>query len=138
MVDVPPARAAAAGDRCAQGVLQSTTFERRIDASLSDSASEIRGEDRTIARTHPRCSSSQRPTHASQTSAMSASAVMKASTTTRDSETDRRTQDTTGTKAATPANSRVIGSSHDIRARYLSHAFGIARVLRAGMVARMA
>jgi hypothetical protein len=69
---------------------------------------------------------------------MTANAVMKASTTTRDSETGRRTQDTSGTKAATPPNSCGIGRSHDISARYLSHAFGVARVLRAGIVACMA
>jgi hypothetical protein len=43
MVDVPPARAAALGDRGAQRILQSSAFKRRIDAGLRHRAGEIAG-----------------------------------------------------------------------------------------------
>jgi hypothetical protein len=43
MVDVPPGRAAEGGDRCAEGVLEGTAFQRRIDAGMRNRASEIAG-----------------------------------------------------------------------------------------------
>ena len=45
MVDVPPAIAAAGGDRRAQRILQGAAFERRIDAGMRNRAGEIPGED---------------------------------------------------------------------------------------------
>ena len=74
MIDVPRAVAAAGSDRHAEGILQGASLEGGIDAGLSHGASKIRGEDRPLVRAHQRCASSHSAIHASQTTAMTASA----------------------------------------------------------------
>jgi hypothetical protein len=109
MVDGPGARAAAGGNGMAKGILQGASVQRGINPGPGDGASEIWCQVQTITRAHQRCSSSQRATHPSQTSAMMASAVMTVSTTTRDSGTGRRTQDTRGTRAVRPGSAAGSG-----------------------------
>ncbi len=63
VVDGPIAAAAAGGDGSPERVLQLAPFECRINASLGDSAGEIRSKDKTLGF-HQRCSLSHRLTRA--------------------------------------------------------------------------
>jgi hypothetical protein len=118
MIDVPPAIAAAGGDRRAQCVLQGVAYKCRIDAGICQRAGEIRCKDQTMARTHQRCSILLSAAHASQNAPMMASVVMKASAMRRREAVGRRPTTARGHSATTPANSRSgVGRVQLMRAR---------------------
>jgi hypothetical protein len=119
VVDGPGARAAAGGDRAPEGILEATAFSRRIDSGMRNRAGEIRGEDRTIARVHQRCSISQSTNHPSQNAPITASVVTKASTNRRDADVGRRTRTSRGSSATAPAKSSSgTGRVQLMRVRY--------------------
>jgi hypothetical protein len=94
------------------------TFGRGIDPGLGDGTGEIRGKRRPLVCAHQRCSLRQSATHASQTSAMTASAVRNASATKRSADVGRRTSAARGSSATTPASSSDRGRVQLISARY--------------------